>query len=145
MSIETPEDLNGLTEAGRVTGVVLDALEQHVDEGIATAELDAVAARILAEEGARSAPAAVYGFPGTVLISVNDEVVHGVPGRRRLTDGDLVKLDVTVEKKGYVADAARTVIVGSGSALAQQLKTCAEAAFEAALDVARAGCRVNDI
>ncbi len=63
----------------------------------------------------RSAPALVYGFPGTVLISVNDEVVHGVPGPRRLEDGDIVKLDVTVEKNGYVADAARTVIVGAGT------------------------------
>ena len=76
----------------------------------------------------------VYGFPETVLISVNDEVVHGIPGPRRLETGDLVKLDVTVEKDGYVADAARTVIVESGSDLARRLAACARAAFASALD-----------
>jgi hypothetical protein len=83
MSIESPEDWAGLREAGRVTRRTLDALEAHVRDGVTTGELDAVAASVFAAEGARSAPALVYGFPGTVLISVNDEVVHGVPGRRQ--------------------------------------------------------------
>jgi methionyl aminopeptidase len=87
----------------------------------------------------------VYGFPGTVLISVNDEVVHGVPGRRVLHDGDVVKLDVTLEKNGYVADAARTVAVGSATERASRVMACARAAFEAALHVAQAGNRVNEI
>ena len=100
---------------------------------------------VFAAHGARSAPAMVYGFPGTVLISVNDEVVHGMPGPKRLESGDLVKLDVTVEKDGYIADAARTVIVGSGSEIAQRLAACAKAAFELALDVAKAGRKVNEI
>ena len=78
---------------------------------------DRIAARIFAQRGARSAPALVYGFPGTVLISVNDEIVHGVPGSRRLESGDLVKLDVTVEKDRYVADAARTVIVDASASI----------------------------
>jgi methionyl aminopeptidase len=113
--------------------------------GVTTAELDAVAAALFAEHGARSAPAMVYGFPGTVLISINDEVVHGVPGPRQIKSGDLVKLDVTVEKNGYVADAARTVVAGDGSDLAKRLAACASAAFRAALPVARAGRRVNEI
>jgi methionyl aminopeptidase len=87
----------------------------------------------------------VYGFPGTVLISVNDEIVHGIPGDRQLREGDLVKLDVTVDKDGYVADAARSVIVGTGSPSAERLATCAESAYDAALSVARAGIRVNEI
>ena len=87
----------------------------------------------------------MYGFPGHALISVNDEIVHGVPGPRRLERGDLVKLDVTVEKNGYFADAARTVIVGHGTDTAQRLVACARAAFRAALAVARAGTRVNEI
>jgi methionyl aminopeptidase len=87
----------------------------------------------------------VYGFPGTVLISVNDEIVHGIPGKRRLADGDVVSLDVTLEKHGYVADAARTVIVGAGSAEARRLVRCAEEAFQAGLAMARAGNRVNQI
>jgi methionyl aminopeptidase len=130
---------------GRVARLTLDALEKQARAGITTAELDAIAAAVFFEHGARSAPALVYGFPGTVLISVNDEVVHGIPGPRRLERGDVVKLDVTVEKDGYIADAARTVIVESGSQSARRLVACAEAAFAAGLAVARAGNRVNEI
>jgi methionyl aminopeptidase len=145
MSIESAGDLEGLREAGRITRLILDALEKHVRTGVSTADLDRIAAAVLAERGARSAPALVYGFPGHALISVNDEVVHGVPGPRRLERGDLVKLDVTVEKNGYFADAARSVIVGRGTDTARRLVACARAAFRAALAVARAGTRVNEI
>ena len=145
MSIESAEDWVGLREAGRVTRLTLDALERHVRIGVTTAELDAIAAAVLAEHRARSAPALVYGFPGTVLISINDEIVHGVPGARQLQRGDLVKLDVTVEKDGYIADAARTVVVEDGSATAQGLKSCAASALRAAMRVARAGTLVNEI
>jgi len=145
MSIESADDWNGLRRAGRVAHLTLEALEAQVRPGVTTAELDAVAARVFAAHGARSAPAIHYGFPKTVLISVNDEVVHGIPGPRRIEAGDLVKLDVTVEKDGYVADAARTVIVQSGSDVATRLAACARAAFDAALTVARAGTKVNEI
>ena len=145
MSIETAADLEALREVGRITRETLDALERHVAAGVSTAELDAVAANVFATNGARSAPALVYKFPGTVLISVNDEIVHGVPGPRRLQAGDLVKLDVTVEKDGYIADAARTVIVGAGTPEAERLMHCARAAFEAALAVAKADAKVNEI
>ena len=145
MSIESPEDWAGMREAGRITRLTLDALEASVRPGVTTGELDAVAAAVFAAHSARSAPALVYGFPGTVLISVNDEVVHGVPGPRRLKHGDLVKLDVTVEKDGYVADAARTVVVGNGAEVAHRLAACAVAALEAAMHVAKAGVLVNEI
>jgi methionyl aminopeptidase len=145
MSIQSAADLNGMRRAGRITRETLDALEKNVRVGVSTADLDAIAARVFARHGAQSAPALVYGFPGHVLISINDEIVHGVPGRRRLKDGDLVKLDVTVEKDGYVADAARTVVVGSGTKTAVRLADCARAAFQAAVSVARAGTRVNEI
>jgi methionyl aminopeptidase len=145
MSIESTDDLEGVREAGRVTAAALDAMVQHLRPGVTTGELDAIAAGVLTRNGARSAPAMVYGFPGTVLISVNDEIVHGIPGRRRLEPGDLVSLDVTVEKDGYVADAARSVIVGDGSSAARQLIAAAESALRAALAVARAGRRVNEI
>src|SRR5687768_12929434 len=136
MSIESTEDFDGVREAGRVTTVVLDALVAAVHDGVATGELDAIAADVLRRHDARSAPAMVYGFPGTVLISVNDEIVHGIPGRRKLQRGDLVSLDATVEKDGYVADAARSVIVGDGSTSARQLIAAAESALRAALAVA---------
>lgn len=145
MSIESPDDWKGLRRAGRVVRLTLDALEREVRPGVTTAELDLVAKRVFKLHGARSAPALVYGFPGTVLISVNDEIVHGVPGSRRIESGDVVKLDVTVQKNGYVADAARTITVGPPTDLAARLIACAEAAFSAGLAVARTGTRVNEI
>ena len=145
MSIESNGDWDGISEAARVTRLTLDALAQRVRPGVTTAELDAVAAGVFAAQGARSAPRLEYGFPRTVLISVNDEIVHGIPGPRRLVEGDLVKLDVTVEKNGYVADAARSVIVGAGSDTARRLAACAASALDAGLTVARPGTRVNAI
>jgi len=145
MSIQSATDWKGLRRAGRVARLTLDLLERHACPGITTGELDRLAADLFARQGARSAPALVYGFPGTTLISVNDEIVHGIPGKRTLRRGDLVKLDVTVEKNGYIADAARSVIVESGSEPAVRLAACAAAAFDAALDVARAGNKVNEI
>jgi methionyl aminopeptidase len=145
MSIETEADLQGMKAAAAVVREVLDALEQATRQGVTTGELDRVAAKILASRGARSAPADVYQFPGTVLISVNEQVVHGVPGRRVIERGDVVKLDVTVSRNGYVADAARTVVVEGGSSLAQRLAACATTAFEAAMRVATAGTPVNAI
>jgi methionyl aminopeptidase len=145
MSIESIADWEGLRQAAEVARLTLDTLAKRVRAGVTTGELDAVAARLFAAHGARSAPALVYGFPGTVLISVNDEIVHGIPGSRRIQAGDIVKLDVTVEKNGYVADAARSVIVEPGSEGAHRLIACAVAAFRAALPAARAGARVNQI
>lgn len=145
MSIESRADWDGLKQVGRVARLTLDLLAEQVRPGVTTGELDAAATELFAAHGARSAPALVYGFPGTVLISINDEIVHGVPGARRIVAGDVVKLDVTVEKGGYVADAARSVLVAPGSATAHRLVACATAAFDAALEVARAGVRVNEI
>jgi len=145
MSITSKDDWKGLREVGRVVRLTLDELERHAQAGITTAELDRVAADTFAAHGARSAPALVYGFPGTVLISINDEVVHGIPGPRRLKVGDVVKLDVTAEKGGYIADAARTIVVGNPSSEAQRLAACVQAAFEVALRVARAGNLVSEI
>jgi methionyl aminopeptidase len=145
MSIESSADWDGLREVARVTRHVLDALEAAVTPGVTTGHLDRLAAGLLQREGARSAPALEYGFPGTVLISLNDEIVHGIPGRRVIRQGDLVKLDVTVEKDGYVADAARSLVVGQGADEAHRLVACVEAAFAAGLAVVRAGTRVNAI
>ena len=145
MSIESAADLEGMQEAGRVTTAALDALERAVAAGITTGELDTIAKGVLTRYGAKSAPAMVYGFPGTVLISINDEIVHGIPGARRLQRGDLVSLDVTIEKDGFFADAARSVIVGEGSQKARDLIAAAESSLRAALQVARAGTAVNEI
>ncbi len=145
MSIESEADWAALRDVGRIVRLTLDALERHARPGVRTDELDRVAARVFARHGARSAPALVYGFPGTVLISVNDEVVHGVPGSRRLARGDVVKLDVTAEKGGYMADAARTLLLAGGSELGRRLGACVRAAFARALDVARADNLVSAV
>jgi methionyl aminopeptidase len=145
MSIKSEADWRGLRRAADVARETLDALERHARAGLTTGELDRVAAAIFRKRGARSAPALVYGFPGTVLISVNDEIVHGVPGKREIQPGDVVKLDVTVERDRYISDAARTVIVGTGLSVAARLRDCAVAAFHAALGVARAGNNVSEI
>lgn len=145
MSIESAADWDGLREVGRITRMALDLLESHTRPGVTTGELDEVAAALVRAEGARSAPAQVYGFPRTVLISVNDEVVHGVPGSRVIVEGDLVSLDVTLEKDGYVADAARSIVVGAGQPTARRLVVCASDALAAALRVVQVGTPVNAI
>ena len=129
MSIDSEKDLEGMKAAGAVVARALAMMREAVREGVTTAELDEVAARVLALYGARAAPKLVYGFPGTACISVNDEAVHGIPGARRLERGDLVTLDVTVELNGYFADAAVTVGVPPITDEAAALLACAEAAF----------------
>jgi methionyl aminopeptidase len=145
MSITSEADWQALREVGRIVRLTLDAIERQTRAGATTAALDQVAAAVIAANGARSAPAMVYGFPGTVLISVNDEVVHGIPGARRLQRGDVVKLDVTLEKDGYMADAARTVVLDGADDRAVRLGACAKAAFHQALTVARAGNQVSAV
>jgi methionyl aminopeptidase len=145
MSITSAEEFAGMQAAGIVARQVLEAMKQQVRPGITTAELDRIGNRVMAENGARSAPAMVYQFPGGSCISVNDEVVHGIPGDRLLKQGDLVKLDVTIEKNGFMADTAATVAVGVTSGECQKLLRCAERAFAKAMLVARAGFRVFEI
>ncbi len=145
MSVDTPEELSGLRAAGRVVAQTIRAMRRAVRPGITTAELDAVARREFVRTGARSGPQLDYGFPGTTCISVNDEAVHGIPGRRRLRPGDVVKLDVTAELDGFYADACRTVVVGRGRPQAINLVRTAEQALAEALKVVRAGVPLNVI
>jgi methionyl aminopeptidase len=110
-----------------------------------TAELDAIGAEVFERHGARSAPNVVYGFPGVNLISINDEAVHGVPGNRTINPGDLVKVDVTAELDGYIADGAVTVALSPGPPVHEWLRDCAEAALRRAVAIARAGRPLNKI
>jgi methionyl aminopeptidase len=145
MSITTEEELRALKAAGEAVSRVLEAMKREVHPGVTTAELDEVGAKVMRSNHARSAPAMVYKFPGANCISVNEEAVHGIPAERRLRNGDLVKLDVTLEKDGFMADAAITVPVGEFSSTDEKLVACAERAFQKALLVARAGFRVFEI
>jgi methionyl aminopeptidase len=145
VSINTPEELEKMRAAGAVVRRMLEAMKRAVRAGMTTAELDEVGAGVMRENGAQSAPQLVYKFPGVNCISLNDEAVHGIPGSRTVEEGDLLKLDVTVEKDGFMADAAETVAVGEISPENQRLIACAERAFRKAMLVARAGFRVSEI
>jgi methionyl aminopeptidase len=145
MSIETEDDFAALQRVGYVVARALADMEQAVEPGVTTADVDAVGGSCIRAAGARSAPQVFYGCPAMTLISVNDEIVHGLPGRRRLRSGDVVKLDVTAELDGYVADAARTVVVPPGRPAGDGLRDAARTAFDRASAVARAGMPVSFI
>src|SRR5687767_9833509 len=145
MSIETAANLEGITLAGRVVAEALSAMVREVRPGMTTRDLDEIGAGVLKRHGSRSAPQVVYGCPTVNLISVNDEVVHGLPGNRVLKAGDVVKIDVTAETGGYIADAATTVVLPGAAMNAQRLRDTAVSAFQAGFQVARAGSRVSEI
>jgi methionyl aminopeptidase len=145
MSITTAEQLEKLRACGQIVAKTLRAMAAAVRPGITTAELSQIGARILEANGARSSPPMVYNFPGEVCISVNDEVVHGIPGDRVIQPGDLVKLDLTAEKDGYHTDSAVSIEVPPSSAQAHQLAHCAAKAFQQAVTAARPGHRTRDI
>ncbi len=145
MSIKSQGQFDKLRAIGKIVRETLDRTAAAVRAGISTAELDAIGARVLAERGAEPAPPKVYGFPGALCISVNDEAIHGIPGGRIVQSGDLVKLDLVAEKEGYFADAAVTVAAGAAGSQAEALARCAETAFHQALPAARAGHRVYEI
>jgi methionyl aminopeptidase len=145
MSIKSRYEFEKLRAIGGIVRKALDAMAAAVRPGVATAELDRIGAEVLARHGAESAPPKVYGFPAAVRISVNDEAIHGIPGRRVIRAGDVVKLDLVAEKDGFYADAAVSVTAGEATETAQRLVRCAESAFHRGAEAARAGNRVHDI
>lgn len=145
MTVQSPSDLEGIKRVGRLVARALRVMRRATRPGITTAQLDEIGATFLRRHGARSAPQLTYGFPGFSCISVNDEIVHGVPGPRVLAPRDVVKLDVTAELDGYIADAAVTVILAPVPAQARRLRRCARAAFGEAMRVARPGSAVREI
>ncbi|MGB6943666.1 MAG: type I methionyl aminopeptidase [Bryobacteraceae bacterium] len=145
MSIRSQAEFEKLRAIGRIVRQALDKTAAAVRPGITTRELDEIGGGVLTQNGAESAPPKVYGFPGALCISVNDEAIHGIPGDRAIQSGDLVKLDLVAEKDGFYADAAITVRAGQVSATAEALARCAERAFTHALRSARAGNRVHEI
>jgi methionyl aminopeptidase len=145
MSVDTPEELEGLRRAGALAADVLSAVREAVGPGVSTAELDALAAERMRAAGARSAPIVTYGFPGTICISIGDQVVHGIPGPRRLLPGELVKLDVSLELDGYFADTATTVAVEQARPADERLCAAARAALKHGMRAAIAGATVRDV
>lgn len=145
MSVENPEELAALAAAGRVVADALEAMRRAVRKGVTTRELDDVAMAVFRRAGARSGPQLDYGFPGATCISVNDEVVHGIPSKRRLERGDLVKLDVTAELDGFYSDACVTVSVDQARPGDRALVATAERALASGLRAAKAGAPLNAI
>jgi methionyl aminopeptidase len=143
-------EIERMRAASVVVAEVLATLREHVKPGVTTGELDAVAEELTRKRGAKPAfkGYVVQGrtFPASVCISINDEVVHGVPSKRRaLQDGDIVGLDFGVSIDGYFGDAAVTVPVGPVAVRAQRLMDVTRAALEAGIDAARPGRYIADI
>ena len=145
MTLSSKGDLAGLRRAGAVVAEALQAMEAAARPGVRTDELDAIAERIFRRHGARSAPQLAYAFPGVTCISVNEQIVHGIPGDRVLQPRDVVKLDVTAELDGYVADAAVTVLMAPAQPVGRRLRKAVRRAFERARSVARAGVAVSEL
>jgi methionyl aminopeptidase len=145
MTISSETDLAGMQRVGQLVARTIAHMRAAVRPGITTAELDAIGAQFARAAGARSAPQLAYNFPGFNCLSVNEEIVHGIPGSRVLREGDVVKLDVTLELDGYMADSAVTVIIPPVSLEARQLQRAARIAFNRGLDVARAGQTLREV
>lgn len=148
MSVETKSaaEVAVMAEAGRRLAEVHAALAKAVAAGVTTAELDAVAAAEIKARGCKPAFVGYRGYPATLCVSVNDEVVHGIPSKtRRLAEGDIVGLDLGLVWKGFCADSAVTHAVGRVSAEASRLMETTRRALETGLAAARPGGRVGDI
>jgi methionyl aminopeptidase len=145
VSIDSPDELAGMRAAGRVVAETIREVARRVRPGISTRELDEVAAQVFARHGARSGPQLDYDFPGTICLSVDDEAVHGIPGPRRLREGQLLKIDVTAELDGFYADACRTVPVGRVRPREQRLMAASQSALKRGLEAAVAGANVGAV
>jgi methionyl aminopeptidase len=145
MTISSQSDLQGMQRVGRLVARTIARMREELRPGVTTGALDSIGERFARAEGARSAPQMTYGFPGFTCISVNEEIVHGVPGARAVRAGDLVKLDVTLELDGFMADSAVTVVVPPAGDDARRLQRAARVAFNRGFDAARVGARLRDV
>ncbi len=145
VEIKTPEQISLMREAGLVVGEALELMREAVAPGVTTRKLDSIAADHIRDRGATPNFLGYHGFPATICASVNDEVVHGIPGDRVLVDGDLVSLDCGAIVSGWHGDAAITVAVGEATAeLTELMRVCEESMWRG-FAAARLGGRVTDI
>ena len=145
IELKTADEISVMREAGMVVYEVLDELEKLVEPGITLEELDQAAKRETERRGAACAFKDLYGFPKHICISVNDQVVHGIPGKRKLQEGDLVKLDHGAVVRGWYGDSARTLPVGQLSPEARKLLDVTRDSLEAGIRAMVVGNRVSDI
>ncbi|MBQ7592303.1 MAG: type I methionyl aminopeptidase [Clostridia bacterium] len=146
ISLKNPQQIAEMKEAGRITAEAMAAAVEAVKEGISTWDLDRVIRHRIENCGARPTFLGYGGFPGSACISVNNEVIHGIPSRRRiLHEGDIVKIDVGAFYRGFTGDMARTVPVGRISEEAQRLIDVTRESFECGAAAFVAGGRLGDI
>jgi methionyl aminopeptidase len=145
VELKTASDLALMRRAGAIAAEVADEICELIGPGRTTRELDRLAERRIRALGGRPGFKGLYGFPASVCVSVNDEVVHGVPGARVLADGDIVSVDIGVVYQGFCADMAFTRPVGEVSGQALQLLEVASAALADAVAAARPGGHLGDI
>jgi methionyl aminopeptidase len=146
VNIKSPREIEIMRVSGRVLALVLEELGKMIRPGISTKDIEETAARLIARYDCTPSFLNYQGFPAAICVSVNEEVVHGIPNRKRiLTEGDIVSLDVGVNYKGYHTDAARTYGVGVISKAAEQLIAVTKQAFYVGLEKARAGSHLFEI
>jgi len=143
--IKSPREIEQLKRSNAMVAEVFEKLRGMIAPGITTRELDQVAEEFILLKGARPAFKGYRGFPATLCISINDEVVHGIPGQRRLKEGDIVSLDVGVNYIGYFGDAAITLPVGEVDPEAKRLLEVTKKALYIGIEKAKAGNRLFDI
>ena len=133
-------------EAGRITGEALLLAREHVREGVSTKELDTLIREFIEKSGAKPSFLGYAGFPGSACISINDEVIHGIPSKKRvLREGDIVKIDVGAFYGGFHGDSARTIPVGKVSDEALKLIKVTRDSFFAGVDMLKTGNRIGDV
>jgi methionyl aminopeptidase len=145
ITIRSQEELRKLEEASRIVLETLDVVEKAVGPGVTTDDLDRIAETEIRRRGARPAFIGYRGYPKTLCTSINDEVVHGIPGKRKLQEGDVVGIDCGAVVGGYYGDAARTVAVGKVDAQTARLLDTTRKALLEGIAAARPGGRVSDI
>jgi methionyl aminopeptidase len=143
--IKRPHEIEKMRKAGETAAHILNALADRVAPGVTTGEIDHAAARLMSEAGVRSAFLGYKKFPGHICISLNEEVVHGIGGKRRIAYGDVVKMDVGIIRDGWIGDNAISVPVGVVDPDVERLLVVTERILLGAVDLARPGKRVGDI
>ncbi|HEY48515.1 MAG TPA: type I methionyl aminopeptidase [Dehalococcoidia bacterium] len=143
--VKSQQEIAQMREAGRIVAAVLEVVVEQVRPGITTAELDEVAVSEVGRLGAVASFKGYRGFPASICTSINEEVVHGIPGSRVLKEGDIISLDFGALLNGFHGDAAVTVGVGRISAEAQNIIDAAEDALEAGIHAARVNARLGDV
>lgn len=134
-----------MQESGRIVALVHETVKKAIKPGITTAELDAIAEALIRENGATPSFKGYGGFPGSICASVNEQVIHGIPGEIVLKEGDIISIDVGAFKNGYHADAAKTHPVGNVSEAAAKLIKVTEESFFEGLKYCRKGYRLSDV